>query len=377
MWKHAYYGRAFLRALLAACTRASGRARGESTLFLCIRCGVGQHGHVRSDCFMLVNKVAVPFPSPKKPKFTFIDLFAGIGGFRLAMQKWGGKCVFSSEWDKFSQETYLRNYGEMPFGDITKQETKDAIPEEFDVLCGGFPCQAFSNAGLKKGFDDARGTLFFDIMQIVRMRRPSVLFLENVRNIVGHDGGKTFRVIKESIEAEGYSFNYKLIDASTLVPQKRVRCYMVCVKNGGKFSFPTIDGDEKPLKSILQKNVDDAFTISDALWAGHQRRTNANLSRGAGFTAFTADLDKPAHTLVARYYKDGKECLIPQRGKNPRMLTPRECARLQGFPETFELPVSKSKAYKQLGNSVAVPVLERIAHSIYEQVLTKERKCRR
>jgi len=310
-----------------------------------------------------------PFHAPRKPKFSFIDLFAGVGGFRLAMQKYGGECVFSSEWDKFAQDTYLCNYGEVPFGDITKDEIKSVIPESFDVLCAGFPCQAFSNAGLKKGFDDARGTLFFDILQIVRMRRPKVLFMENVRNLVGHDGGKTFRVIKDSIEAEGYSFYHEVIDASPLVPQKRLRCYMVCVRDGGEFEFPRIRGKEKPLKSILEKNVSAQFTISDALWEGHKRRTAANLARGTGFTAFTVDINKPAHTLVARYYKDGKECLVPQQGKNPRMLTPSECARLQGFPKKFVLPVSKSKAYKQMGNSVAVPVLERIAGAVCSQVL--------
>ena len=323
-------------------------------------------------------KLKCPFPSSRDPKFTFIDLFAGVGGFRLAMQSYGGKCVFSSEWDKFAKGTYFNNYGEVPFGDITQQEIKDFIPTGFDVLCAGFPCQPFSLAGVsartslnrEHGFGDkTQGTLFFDIMQIVRMRHPKVLFLENVRNLVNHDRGRTFQIIKESIEAEGYSFNHSIIDASPLVPQKRQRCYMVCVRNDGDFVFPKIDGPELPLSSILEDHPQEEFTISDALWAGHKRRTATNLKRGAGFTAFTASLDKPAHTLVARYYKDGKECLIPQKGKNPRMLTPRECARLQGFPETFVLPISKSKAYKQMGNSVAVPVLKKIAEQIVKQVL--------
>lgn len=315
----------------------------------------------------------VPFPPPKDPKFTFIDLFAGVGGFRLAMQSVGGKCVFSSEWDAAAQDTYEANYGERPFGDITKQETKNAIPKHFDVLCAGFPCQAFSNAGLKKGFSDTRGTLFFDILQIVKARKPKVIFLENVRNLMGHDGGKTFKVIRESLEAEGYSFKAALIDASPLVPQKRIRCYMVCVRGGGPFEFPVIKGPEKKLKTILEDNPSDEYTISDNLWAGHQRRTKVNIERGTGFTAFTADIEKPAHTLVARYYKDGKECLIPQRGRNPRMLTPKECARLQGFPGGFVLPKAKSKAYKQMGNSVAVPVLEKIAKSILDQLLVGRR----
>lgn len=336
-------------------------------------------------CSMKEPNVCVPFPSPEKGTFTFIDLFAGIGGFRLAMQGCGGRCVFSSEWDQSAQETYARNYGERPFGDITKEETKAAIPEYFDVLCGGFPCQPFSLAGVsartslnkKHGFEDkTQGTLFFDIMQIVRKHHPKVLFLENVKNLVNHDEGKTFKVIKEAIEAEGYSFNYRVIDASPLVPQKRLRCYMVCVRNGEQFTFPKIEGKEKKLASILEKNVPASYTISDGLWAGHQRRTRNNLARGTGFTAFTADLNKPAHTLVARYYKDGKECLIPQNGRNPRMLTPRECARLQGFPEWFILPTARSKAYKQMGNSVAVPVLREIAKCICRQVLDSKKEGR-
>ncbi len=320
----------------------------------------------------------IPFPPPKNPKFTFIDLFAGIGGFRLAMQKEGGKCVFSSEWDENAQKTYFANFGELPFGDITKDEIKKIIPDKFDVLCAGFPCQPFSLAGVsarnsvnrEHGFaDKTQGTLFFDIMQIIHDKQPRIVFLENVRNLVNHDKKKTFAVIKDALESEGYSFNFRLIDASPLVPQKRVRCYMVCVKNNDPFEFPTVSGDPIPLSAILEKNVDPSYTISDGLWAGHQKRTERNLNRGTGFTAFVADIDKPAHTLVARYYKDGKECLVPQKGKNPRMLTPRECARLQGFPENFILPLARSIAYKQMGNSVAVPVLNYIASSISKQLL--------
>lgn len=330
---------------------------------------------------LAILRPKVPFPPPEHPRFTFIDLFAGVGGFRLAMQAYGGKCVFSSEWDVAAQDTYYRNYGDRPYGDITKEATKAAIPHTFDVLCAGFPCQPFSLAGVsarvslnkKHGFaDKTQGTLFFDIMQIVRKHRPKVLFLENVRNLVSHDEGRTFSVIKETIESEGYSFNCRVIDASSLVPQKRLRCYMVCVRDGGSFVFPDIKGAPLPLRSILENDVSEQFTISDNLWAGHQRRTRRNLARGTGFTAFTADLDEPSHTLVARYYKDGKECLIPQEGRNPRLLTPRECARLQGFPEDFILPTSRSVAYKQMGNSVAVPVLRRIAESIISQVLKGE-----
>ncbi len=313
---------------------------------------------------------AIPFPAPEKASFSFIDLFAGVGGFRLAMQSVGGKCVFSSEWDRAAQRTYYDNYGDYPFGDITKREVKDFIPEKIDVLCGGFPCQPFSLAGKKQGFlNETQGTLFFDILQIIQERKPKVIFLENVRNLVGHDEGKTFSVIQNAIRAEGYSFQYQIIDASPLVPQKRVRCYMVCVRDNKPFSFPEISGPEIPLSTALEQDVPDSYTISDNMWAGHQKRTERNLARGTGFTAHTADITKPAHTLVARYYKDGKECLIPQDGKNPRMLTPRECARLQGFPEEFILPESKTVAYKQMGNSVAVPVLKKIAECIVKQLL--------
>jgi len=321
----------------------------------------------------------VPFPPPPNPQFTFIDLFAGIGGFRLAMQSLGGKCVFSSEWDEAAQKTYFLNYGELPFGDIRKKEVKNLIPNDFDVLCAGFPCQPFSLAGVSArkslskahGFEcKTQGTLFFDVMQIITEKRPRVVFLENVRNLKNHDMGHTFSIIEESIKSEGYSFHWALIDASPMVPQKRVRCYMVCVRDKEMFNFPAVKGNELPLSSILEKKVGTEFTISDRLWAGHQRRTQRNLSRGVGFTAFCADITKPSHTLVARYYKDGKECLIPQENNNPRMLTPRECARLQGYPDDFILHSSRAVAYKQLGNSVAVPVVKIISESIYHQLIT-------
>lgn len=327
---------------------------------------------------------AIAFPPPSNPRFAFIDLFAGIGGFRQALQALGGYCAFSSEWDQSAQRTYFANYGEMPFGDIT-EITRDGssaaeicrwIPSH-DILAAGFPCQPFSNAGVsarnavgrEHGFAcQTQGTLFFDITQIVAARRPKVLFLENVKNIEKHDGGRTFRIIRDSIEDLNYSFNHKIIDASTLVPQRRQRCYMVCFRNDLKvnFEFPILNGPSLPLSSILEKGVDKTFTISDRLWLGHQNRSARNVNRGTGFTAYTADLTKPSNTLVARYGKDGKECLIPQRGKNPRMLTPRECARLQGYPEAFILPASRTPAYKQFGNSVAVPVVSLIARQIAE-----------
>jgi DNA (cytosine-5)-methyltransferase 1 len=318
----------------------------------------------------------VPFPPVKIPSFTFIDLFAGIGGFRIAMQEQGGKCVFSSEWDPYAKKTYEVNFGEVPYGDIRKIDEKE-IPQH-DLLCAGFPCQPFSLAGVSArnslntthGFAcETQGTLFFDIVRIIKEKRPKVVFLENVRNLVSHDKGKTFSVIRNTVESLGYTFSYRLIDASPLVPQKRVRCYMVCIRDDGpQFTFPVINGPPLALRSILEENVDEAYTISTKLWQGHQRRTENNLARGTGFTAFCANIDKPSNTIVARYGKDGKECLVPQDIKNPRMLTPRECARLQGFPESFIISPSKTTAYRQFGNSVAIPVIRLIAEEIVKVI---------
>ncbi len=313
-----------------------------------------------------------PFQKNNNKSFKFIDLFAGIGGFRLAMQESGGNCVFSSEWDKDAQKTYFANFGEYPEGDITEINEKD-IPNH-DILCAGFPCQPFSLAGVsaRRSLDTAhgfacktQGTLFFDVARIIQEKRPKIVFLENVRNLISHDKGNTFRVIEKTIKELGYSFSYKIINAESYVPQRRVRCYMVCLRDTDEiFDFPENNGEPLPLKSILEKKVDDQFTISDKLWAGHQRRTANNLARGTGFTAFCADINKPSKTIVARYGKDGKECLIPQKSKNPRMLTPRECARLQGFPEEYIIPVAKTAAYRQFGNSVALPVIKDITSKV-------------
>lgn len=333
-------------------------------------------------------KDSVPFPPLEKPDFTFIDLFAGIGGFRMALQNVGGKCVFSSEWDKAAQETYFRNYGEIPFGDIrqfTSPEVSDKVLKScippHDVLCAGFPCQPFSHAGVSSrmslgrshGFEcNTQGTLFFDLLRIAKVVRPKVLFLENVRNLMNHDGGKTFRVIREAIEEDlGYSFTPCVVDARTTVPQKRVRCFIVCQRDSNvDFKFPDFSGEPLPLSSILEppESVGE-YTITDRMWAGHQRRTKTNIARGAGFTTYAAKLDEPSNTIVARYWKDGKECLIPQDGINPRTLTPRECARLQGYPENFILPASKKSCYMQMGNSVVMPVVQKIAQEIVTQVL--------
>ena len=330
----------------------------------------------------------IPFPPPENAKFKFIDLFAGIGGFRIALQKFGGECVFSSEIDNAAKVTYDLNFGEVPFGDIkaftsiniTNEILNKLIPDH-DVLAAGFPCQPFSLAGVsarnflgkEHGFnDDNQGNLFFDIMRIVDVKRPKVLFLENVKNLKSHDGGKTFGTIKNIIEELDYSFSPEIINSQTLVPQRRERTYMVCfdtrIRNI-KFKFPDFNGLPIPLKVILEPEVDESYTISEKLWLGHQNRSIRNRARGTGFTTKEADLDKPSNTIVARYYKDGKECLIPQEGKNPRKLTPLECARLQGYPDNFIYHKSRSAAYKQFGNSVSVPVIEKIFEDIQKQFL--------
>lgn len=330
--------------------------------------------------YLFEIKASVPFPGPSwdEKKFTFIDLFAGIGGFRLALQSLKGKCVFSSEWDEAARETYRANYGEIPFGDITKASVKSSIPKDFDILCGGFPCQPFSRAGvsarnflgLEHGFDHpTQGNLFFEIIEIAKKHRPKVLFLENVKNLRSHDGGNTFKIIEEMITGLGYSFFYKIINAQTEIPQRRERTYMVCFKNPKiKFEFPEFKGEPKQLGSIITNEVSDKYTISDNLWLGHQKRSKRNKDRGTGFTTRVADLSKPSNTIVARYYKDGKECLIPQANKNPRMLTEEECVKLFGFPNGFKFHQSRNSAYKQFGNSVAVPVIKKIGIEIIKHL---------
>jgi DNA (cytosine-5)-methyltransferase 1 len=315
--------------------------------------------------------------------FTFIDLFAGIGGFRLALDALGGSCVFTSEIDEKAQETYIRNHGGEVFGDI-RQITSPKFNDTFvrlmipdhDVLAAGFPCQPFSLAGVSARnalgrvhglLDETQGTLFYDIARIIKVKTPKVVLLENVSNIVNHDEGRTFDTIRRVFRELGYTVHSDVLNAETLVPQRRRRCFIVAFREAVElFNFPELTGEPLHLRSALEKNVDPSFTISDKGWAGHKRRTKTNLARGAGFTAYEADLDRPSNTIVARYYKDGKECLIPQKGANPRMLTPRECARLQGFPETFIPHPSKSSAYKQFGNAVPVPLVKAVAESMLE-----------
>ena len=360
-----------------------------------------------------------PFSFRGKEKFKFIDLFAGIGGIRLPFQKLGGKCVFTSEWDKFAQKTYRINYGEQAEGDIT-QISSSSIPDH-DILMGGFPCQPFSQAGLKKGFSDTRGTLFFDIQRILADKRPKAFLLENVKQLRGHDKGRTLKTIIDTLEGK-ISFSKEELDSMTLssearkalstklnyhvevkvlkaydygVPQNRERIYIVGFdKNQAprgydfseEFKWPTPVRNKAKLGDILidSSKINEKYTLSEKLWSGHLRRKEGHKEKGNGFgySLFNKESDY-ANTISARYYKDGSEILIDQSelGKRPRRLTPRECARLQGFPEEFIIPVSDMQAYKQFGNSVAVPVVEAIAKKMVKtlnnaEMLTVKRKAK-
>lgn len=322
----------------------------------------------------------VPFPAPENPKFTFIDLFAGMGGFRLAMQAQGGKCVFSSEWNAYSQKTYFANFGDMPFGDITKEITKSYIPEHFDILCAGFPCQPFSIAGVSKkkslgretGFKDkTQGTLFFDVADIISRHRPKAFYLENVKNLTSHDKGNTFRVIKETLEELNYSLHYQVMDGQTYVPQHRERIMIVGFDKERyhgeeKFEFPEQHEATRCIKEILDPNIDPKYTLSDKLWTYLQNYAEKHRAKGNGFGYGLVDLNGISRTLSARYYKDGSEILIPQGDNmNPRRLSPRECARLMGYPDNYRIDrVSDVQAYRQCGNSVIVPLITAVSEQI-------------
>jgi DNA (cytosine-5)-methyltransferase 1 len=317
---------------------------------------------------------ALPVPPAANPSFKFIDLFAGIGGFHQALQAAGGKCVFASEWEAHAKETYFANYGEVPFGDITHftGETggdalfKNSIPAH-DVLAAGFPCQPFSQAGRQLGFDDARGTLFFEILKIAKKLRPGILILENVKRLKTHDHGRTFRVIVNALHEIGYKVYAKVLRAYDYgLPQNRERIFIVAFAQPVHFEFPPPPAERaiRTVGDILEKEVDDWFTISDRLLAGHQRRLREHREKGNGFgfCVFSPEA-KYTNTISARYWKDGSEILIEQKGKNPRLLTPRECARLQGFPDHFRHHKSRRYAYQQFGNSVPVNVVKAVVEA--------------
>lgn len=308
--------------------------------------------------------------------YTFIDLFAGLGGFRLALESYGAKCVYSNEWDEAVQQVYLKNYGDMPEGDITKVDEK-TIPDH-DILCAGFPCQAFSISGKQRGFEDSRGTLFFDVARIVKEKKPKVVFMENVKNFASHDDGRTLDVVKTTMEELGYSFNYKVLSATDYgMPQKRERIYMVCFRNDlnvSDFEFP------KPFK--LEKHVED-FLLDDESLVSHlyveredtyyndkkdDKYSNSPVKLGiinkGGQGERIYSTKGIAITLSANgggvFSKTGGYLI---NGK-PRKLHPRECARLMGYPESYIICDSHNQAYKQFGNSVVVDVLQYITQQI-------------
>lgn len=310
-------------------------------------------------------------------KFRFIDLFCGIGGFRLAFEKAGCECVFSSDWDKFSRQTYKANFEEEPHGDI--YAVPDVAIPEHDILCGGFPCQPFSLAGVSKknslgrkhGFDDEKqGNLFFRIAEILNYRQPAAFVLENVKNLKSHDKGNTFKVIHDTLTKHlGYQVQYQVIDAKSVVPQHRERVFIVGFKPSRFFEFPDFSKDGPKLESILEPSVPEKYTLTDHLWNYLQNYAKKHQAAGNGFGFGMVTGKDTTRTLSARYHKDGSEILISQGAKmNPRRLTPRECARLMGYPDSFQIPVSDTQAYRQFGNSVVVPVVERIAGKVVESL---------
>lgn len=334
--------------------------------------------------------VDVPFPPPENPKFSFIDLFAGIGGFRLALQNLGGKCVFTSEWDERAKQTYEANFGEVPFGDITKEETKKFIPDGFDILCAGFPCQAFSIAGRRGGFEDTRGTLFFDVAEIIKRKQPKAIFLENVKGLVNHDRGKTLRTILNVLREDlGYFVpEPQILNAKDFgVPQNRERIFIVGFHPDlgiTQFDYPEPAGDEIPFKEVKEAEpVSVKYYLSDRYLdtlIEHKRRHER---KGNGFGYEVIDDEGIANAVVCGgmgrernlVYDDRLEDFTPVTNiKGPvnrrgiRKMTPREWARLQGYPDEFVIPVSDAAAYKQFGNSVAVPAIQATAVQIIKTV---------
>lgn len=322
------------------------------------------------------TRPAAPSPATGMP-FGFIDLFAGIGGLRLGLERLGGRCLFSSEWDRYCQKTYKAWFGDEVSGDLTKITPAD-IPDH-DLLAAGFPCQPFSIAGVSKknslgrahGFKDAtQGNLFFTLATIIGIKRPPAILLENVKNLQSHDKGRTWNVIRSTLEELDYCIFTKVIDAAAYVPQHRERIFIVgfdkrVFGDNPPYKFPgSPDGDPPKLKDILEEKVDAKYTLSDHLWSYLQEYAKRHQERGNGFGFGLAKRDGVTRTLSARYYKDGSEILIPQARKAPRRLTPSECARLMGFPDDLPIVVSDTQAYKQFGNAVVPKVVTAVATGI-------------
>jgi len=328
---------------------------------------------------MSVSAIELASSAIARP-YRFIDLFCGIGGTRLGFISAGCNCVYSCDCDKFARQTYSANFNEMPSGDI-RAVSSDTVPDH-DILVAGFPCQPFSISGISKknslnrpnGFDDlAQGNLFFEIKRIIAAKRPRAFLLENVKHLVNHDRGRTFSVIMQSLADElGYSVFPKVIDARIAVPQHRERIYIVGFRSPLWYQFPEIPDAKPQLKNILEARVDNKYTLTNHLWNYLQQYAAKHKSRGNGFGYGLTDLRGVSRTLSARYHKDGSEILIPQDGGNPRRLTPRECARLMGFPDSFKITVSDTQAYRQFGNSVVVPIIKRLARSIVDVLVTED-----
>lgn len=343
--------------------------------------------------YLLFENKDVPFPAPKEPKFKFIDLFAGIGGFRIAMQNLGGKCIYTSEWDKYAKETYKANFGELPFGDITKETTKSYIPDDFDVLCAGFPCQAFSIAGRRGGFEDTRGTLFFDVAEIIRRKQPKAFFLENVKGLRNHDRGKTLATILNVLreDLDYYVPEPEVINAKDFgVPQNRERIFIVGFRkdlNIHDFQYPQPKQDTVAIRDILEeKEVSVKYYLSTTYLETLRKHKARHERKGNGFGYEIIADNGIANAVVCGGMGRERNLVYDDRLTNfkpvtkikgkvnregIRKMTPREWARLQGFPDNFIIPVSDVQAYKQFGNSVAVPAIQATA----EQLILKIESC--
>ncbi|MCL1943491.1 MAG: DNA cytosine methyltransferase [Candidatus Azobacteroides sp.] len=332
----------------------------------------------------------IPFPTPEKKKFTFIDLFAGIGGFRIAMQNLGGECVFSSEWDEQAQKTYQANFGEIPFGDITKEETKSYIPDNFDLLCGGFPCQAFSIAGRRGGFEDTRGTLFFDVATILRDKKPKAFFLENVKGLVNHERGRTLATILRTLREDlGYFVpEPRIMNAKDFgVPQNRERIYIVGFRQDLQiedFEYPEPTDRSKTFADVKENRiVDTRFYLSTRYLQTLRNHKSRHESKGNGFGFEVISDDRVANAIVVGGMGRERNLVMDDRivdftpktnikgevnREGIRKMTPREWARLQGFPDEFQIPVADASAYKQFGNSVAIPAIQATADQILKRL---------
>lgn len=319
----------------------------------------------------------VPFRPHRESKFTFIDLFAGIGGFRIACQNIGGKCVFSSEWDHNAQKTYAYNFGEIPFGDITSKAIKNMIPAKFDLLCGGFPCQAFSIAGYQKGFEDTRGTLFFDVADIIKKHRPKAVFLENVKNLKGHDKGNTFKVIKKTLEDLNYVVYDKVMNAMEYanVPQNRERIFIVCfdleqVPNHDKFTFPEEQELKASIHSCIETNENNPKLFYGEDMKHYEELKSSIQSKDTIYqwrrVYVRENKSNVCPTLTANMGTGGHNVPLILTDDGIRKLSPKECLNFQGFPSNYQFPpyIAMSACYKQAGNSVVVPLIQKVCQQI-------------